>query len=142
LWLLVGQSNMAFELKGGKYFDQQKNNLHHPLLRFYNPTFAGKYIFNRHFKDSVLTRLTPELFYSDTDWQVSDSLSAPPMSAVGYYFARKIIDSTNVPIGLVHFAMGGAPIETFISVDALKQHDSFSKKLEGNWLYNDALPDW
>src|SRR5699024_8428419 len=71
LWLLIGQSNMAFELKGGKYFDQQKNNLHQPLLRFYNPTFAGKYIFNRHFKDSVLTRLTTELFYSDTDWEVS-----------------------------------------------------------------------
>lgn len=142
VWLLIGQSNMAFELKSGMYYEEEKNKLHHPLLRFYNPTFAGKYIFNRHFKDSVLNRLTPELFYSDVDWQVSDSTSAPSISAVGYYFARQIIDSVKVPIGLIHLAIGGAPIETFISTKILAKDPEFSKKIKGNWLYNEALPDW
>lgn len=141
IWLLIGQSNMEFELKGDMYYEEEKKKLHQPLLRFYNPTFGGKYIFNRQFKDSVLNLLTPEHFYSAVDWQVSDSSSAPSISAVGYYFARKIIDSVNVPIGLIHLAIGGAPIETFISTKALANSE-FSKKIKGNWLYNDSLPDW
>lgn len=142
VWLLIGQSNMEFELQKESHYEQEKNKLQQPLLRFYNPSFAGKYIYNRHFKDSVLNRLTPELFYSDVDWQVSDSTSAPSMSAVGYYFARRIIAEQEIPVGLIHLAIGGAPLESFISVEALASDPEFSKKVKGNWLYNDALPDW
>lgn len=142
IWLLIGQSNMEFELQAEAHYQMEKNNLDHPLLRFYNPSFAGKYIFNRHFKDSVLNRLTPELFYTAVDWKVSDATSAPSISAVGYYFARRILATEKVPIGLIHLAIGGAPIETFISKQAFKEHPEFYLKAKGNWLYNDALADW
>lgn len=142
VWLLIGQSNMEFALEQEAHFQSEKNSLFNPLLRFYNPSFAGKYVYNRHFKDSLLTRLTPELFYSNVQWQLSDSLSAPSMSAVGYYFAREIIASENIPIGLMNLAIGGAPIETFISENGLKENPEFHHKVSGNWLYNDALPEW
>jgi len=142
VWLLIGQSNMEFELQGEAHYGQEKKELHHPLLRFYNPSFAGKYIYNRHYKDSVLNRLTPELYYSAVNWHVSDSTSAPSMSAVGYYFAQRIIAKENVAIGLIHLAIGGAPIESFISEEALVSDSEFDQKVNGNWLYNDALPDW
>lgn len=142
VWLLIGQSNMEFALEQEAHFQSEKNSLFNPLLRFYNPSFAGKYVYNRHFKDSLLTRLTPELFYSNVQWQLSDSLSAPSMSAVGYYFAREIIASENIPIGLMNLAIGGAPIETFISEKGLKENPEFHHKVSGNWLYNDALPEW
>lgn len=142
VWLLLGQSNMEFELQKESHYQQEKSKLEEPLLRFYNPSFAGKYIYNRHFKDSVLHLLTPELFYSAVDWQVSDSTSAPSVSAVGYYFARRIIAEQKVPIGLINLAIGGAPLESFISVEAFTKDPEFSKKVNGNWLYNDALPEW
>lgn len=48
----------------------------------------------------------------------------------------------NIPIGLINLAIGGCPIETFINVDALKESNEFSDKINGNWLTNDALPVW
>lgn len=142
VWLCIGQSNMEFALEQEKHYAEEKDKLHRALLRFYNPTFAGKYIYNKQFTDSVLELLTPEKFYSTVDWEVSSAESAPSMSAVGYYFATSIIEATTIPTGLINLAIGGAPIETFIPADALANHPEFSTMTKGNWLLNDALPVW
>jgi sialate O-acetylesterase len=64
------------------------------------------------------------------------------MSAIAYYFAKKISAYQNVPIGLINLAIGGAPIETFISTDALQKSSQFAEKVQGNWLTNTDLPEW
>lgn len=64
------------------------------------------------------------------------------MSAVAYYFAKSIVASENIPIGLINLSIGGAPAETFIRVDALRNSKQFAEKVKGNWLTNDALPKW
>ncbi|HMT97412.1 MAG TPA: sialate O-acetylesterase, partial [Ferruginibacter sp.] len=81
-------------------------------------------------------------FYDWNGWQQCDSSSVKLMSAVAYYFAKKIISDTGVPIGIINLSIGGAPLETFISTEAYSNHPSFSKKVNGNWLTNDALPVW
>ena len=80
--------------------------------------------------------------YRDTTWQLCDSNSIKEMSAVGYYFRKEILQHENIPIGLIHLAIGGCPIETFISKHILKQSKKFFVKANGNWLTNDALPIW
>ena len=46
------------------------------------------------------------------------------MSAVGYYFARKVEQEMHIPIGLVVDAVGGTPAEAWASADALRPlHD-------------------
>ena len=64
------------------------------------------------------------------------------MSAVAYYFAKSIVASERIPIGLINLSIGGAPAETFIRVDAMRNSQQFSAKVKGNWLANDALPKW
>jgi len=44
-----------------------------------------------------------------------------------------------VPVGLVDFAVGGAPIESFISADALRRSPDFGRKVAGDWLANEAI---
>jgi sialate O-acetylesterase len=61
------------------------------------------------------------------------------MSAVGYYFAKRVAADTRVPIALVNFAVGGAPIEAFISREALARSAVFRKKVTGNWLTNESI---
>jgi sialate O-acetylesterase len=61
------------------------------------------------------------------------------MSAVGYYFAKRVATDTGVPIGLVNYAVGGAPIEAFISREALASNGVFRKKVTGNWLTNESI---
>ena len=141
VWLCIGQSNMEWPMAKEMHFEQEKKYANQPLLRFHNPTYAGKGIFNKSFTDSVLKLLERRDFYKG-NWVESDSHTIRQMSAVGYYFGKELLESEHVPIGLINMSIGGAPIETFIGQDAMASNPRFSKKVKGNWLHNDALPVW
>ncbi len=141
VWLCIGQSNMEFPMQNEMHFKEEQQEADRPLLRFYNTTFAGKNIYNEMFTDSVLRLLNKKEFYKGK-WAVSDSTSIKQMSAVGYYFGKQILESEHIPVGLIHKAIGGAPIETFVSRDAMENNSRFSQKTKGNWLVNEALPVW
>ncbi|UNY97742.1 sialate O-acetylesterase [Zhouia spongiae] len=142
VWLCVGQSNMEWPLKQEKHFKQEQKYADQPLLRFYNPDFTGKYVYGVTYNDSLLNRLNTDEFYHRTNWEQSNLKSASTMSAVGYYFGSKIIKEQNIPVGLINLAIGGAPIETFIDRNILGNDARFSGKVKGDWLSNDALPEW
>jgi len=60
----------------------------------------------------------------DGDWRVVTPDSASWISAVGYYFARKIQQEIHIPIGLVIDAVGGTPAEAWASAATLRPlHD-------------------
>ena len=142
IWLCIGQSNMEFPMKNEMHFHDEIRQSNQPLIRLYNPSFIGKNIFATAYTDSMNAQLAAGNFYNNASWQRCDSNSIKEMSAVGYYFGKEILQHENIPIGLINLAIGGCPIETFISKDALKQSKQFSAKANGNWLTNDALPVW
>ena len=141
VWLCIGQSNMEWPMRSEKHFREERPNSLHPSLRFLNPTYAGKNTYNTAFSDSILHRLQPDSFYQGS-WASCDSLSIQNMSAVAYYFGKQILGHTQIPIGLINISIGGAPLETFISPEALQNHPTFKNKVTGNWLTNNALPVW
>lgn len=141
VWLCIGQSNMEWPMQREKHFAEEIQHTNQPLLRFLNPTYPGKNIFGSAFSDSVVKRLTPSAFYQGK-WQVSDSNACRNMSAVAYYFGKMISKEKNVPIGLINFSIGGAPLETFINPTALAADKIFAKKIQGDWLENESLPVW
>jgi len=141
LWLCMGQSNMLWPVQLEMHFKNEIQYARQPMLRFYNPTYAGQYIFGSAFSDSVIQLLNTKSFYKG-EWQQSDSNSFKTMSAVGYYFGKTILASENIPIGLIDLAIGGAPIETFISKAVLQKNPVFANKLQNDWLGNTALPFW
>lgn len=141
IWLCIGQSNMEWPMEKEMHFKIEKKNANQPSLRFYNTSYAGKNIYNKSFNDSVLRSLSTYDFYKG-NWVVSDSNSIKQMTAVGYYFGKEILEKEDVPIGLINMSIGGAPIESFIGYDVMKEDTRYSSKVKGNWLYNDALPVW
>jgi sialate O-acetylesterase len=141
VWLCIGQSNMEFPVSREMHYKEEVPNSQQPLLRLFNPVYAGKNTFNVSFTDSIIQNLTAENFYKG-QWQTCDSNSFKLMSAVGYYFGKQIANEIKVPVGLVNIAIGGAPLETFISSTTLKSSREFSKKINGDWLANEALPVW
>ena len=54
-------------------------------------------------------------------WNAVSPETAAQVSAVAYYFARRVQQDTHIPIGLVVDAVGGTPAETWTSVAALRQ---------------------
>lgn len=141
VWVCSGQSNMEFPMAREAHFSTEKYGAKQPLIRLYNPSPAGRNVYAVAYTDSLNKRLTPERFY-EGKWQTCDSASVKTMSAVAYYFAKSIVQKEHVPIGLVHLAIGGAPIETFISRETLQKSIQFAEKVKGNWLDNPSLPEW
>lgn len=142
VWLCSGQSNMEWALSKEMHFKEEVKNTAQPLIRFYNPSPAGRYVYGVAYTDSLNKRLNTGDFYEETDWQQCDSNTVKAMSAVGYYFAKNIVASENIPIGLINLSIGGAPVETFISRETLQNSKQFYAKVKGNWLENDNLPEW
>jgi len=138
VWVCLGQSNMEFPMHSEKYFSEEKAFSGQPLIRLYNPSYIGKNEYGKAFTDSMLRRLNAAEFYKG-GWSVCDSATVRAMSAVGYYFGKTIVAREHIPIGLIHLAIGGCPIETFMSRDALRE---FPGKLDSPWLENKTLPDW
>ncbi|MCC6762113.1 MAG: sialate O-acetylesterase [Chitinophagaceae bacterium] len=141
VWLCIGQSNMEWPVKKSLHAAEAMAAAQQPLLRFYNPSYAGKNLYNIAFTDSVIRRLNTQQFYQGT-WQSCDSSSLPDMSAVAYFFGQYLLNNTGVPQGFVQLSIGGAPLETFIRREALAAHPQLAAKQQGNWLSNDALPVW
>lgn len=142
VWLLSGQSNMEWPMAREMHWTAEKKLAQQPLTRLNNPPPAGRNVYGVAYTDSINRRLTTDSFYLWQGWTVCDSNTVKNMSAVGYYFAKSIVENENVPIGLINLSIGGAPLETFISRDALQSSKRFAPKVEGNWLQNTHLPEW
>jgi sialate O-acetylesterase len=141
IWVCIGQSNMEWPVMREMHYSTEKASSNQPLIRLYNPTYAGKNIFNTSFSDSVIKRLTTDRFFSGK-WETCDSNSFQRLTAVGYYFAKHLAAILSVPIGIIHLSIGGAPLESFIRKEAMLADPRFSSKVFGNWLSNPSLPEW
>ena len=108
VWIASGQSNMEYKVGGGVIdLDKEVAAADFPQIRFFN----------------VPTRLSdaPETDLADGRWQVASPQSVRDCSAVAWFFARKIYQETGVPIGIVGCAVGGTPVEAWMSATAMQR---------------------
>lgn len=78
--------------------------------------------------------VAPHPAYHHTDivdgaWKVVSPQTADHLSAVAYYFARRVQQEIHVPIGLVVDALGGTPAEAWTSNAALRPLKDFDAPL-------------
>ena len=117
VWICAGQSNMQFGLSqatGGPDEIQKAS----PKIRYF---VVGQSV-------SYTRADVPR-----GSWKiVSPATNGSPfggVSAVAYFFARKVLESTGVPIGLVQAAVGGVPAETLASPESLRPVKDFDAGL-------------
>jgi len=144
VWVCAGQSNMEFPV--GR---EQKENLMEsakswndsPSLRILNYSFPGQYISQKALTAEMLSRMNPADFFSGT-WQTCTDKSVKQFSAVGWWFGQKIQQTAGVPIGLINWSIGGAPIETFIRREAFTGSPVLENKVKGDWTNNPVIDEW
>ena len=115
VWLCGGQSNMQVGLGSARNGEEEVKAANYPEIRFFSVAAHSAY---RHTD-------IPE-----GTWKVVSPETADRVSAVGYYFARKIQQQIHVPIGLVVDALGGTPAEAWTSAEALRPLKDFDVPLE------------
>lgn len=106
VWVCSGQSNMVFSLKASNKAKEEIAVANFENIRFFS---VKRQYGQEEFKDapgSVWLKTSPE--------------TAPSFSAVAYYFAKKIHQQLNVPVGIVYAAWGGTPAEAWAPFSTLK----------------------
>jgi sialate O-acetylesterase len=114
VWLCGGQSNMGLPLRFTLNGEEVAKTANYPDIRFVNVEGHSAY---RHtdLAGGKWSAVTPET----ANW----------ISAVAFYFARKVQGQMHIPIGLVLDDMGGTPAETWTSAEALRPLKDFDLPL-------------
>jgi sialate O-acetylesterase len=135
VWLCGGQSNMELPLRFTRNAAEEVKAANYPQIRFF--TVFGHPAYQP--ADVIGGR-----------WQVVSPETANRLSAVAYYFGRKLQQEIHVPIGLVVDAVGGTPAEAWTSAAALRPLKDFDIPLrivqqnadEGAPPYGNYIMSW
>ncbi|MDR0824843.1 MAG: sialate O-acetylesterase [Prevotella sp.] len=120
VWLCSGQSNMEMPVNGwGRVYnyEQEIKDANHPMIRSFNVVKA------------IGTQPENDL---DGTWQVCSPQTVSAFSATAYFFARKLNQELNIPIGIINSSWGGTEIEPWTSADVFdKLPEQFKEKYKG-----------
>ena len=108
VWLCAGQSNMVHQLDiHDVLYEKEIKEANYPEIR--------------HFKIPTTASISGPLDDLDGgEWQKAIGEEVRPFSAVAYFFAKKIYDKYQIPIGLINASVGGMPIEAWIPKEGFK----------------------
>lgn len=105
VWIASGQSNMEWKVSKSEGAKAAIANSKDPFLRVYlSPNVATA---------------EPQIDFPGK-WTAASPKSTGEMTAVGYYFAKRLREELQVPVGVIECSWGGKPVESFISEEALK----------------------
>ncbi len=133
VWLASGQSNMHLDLNRTLNGEEVAAKANNPNIRIYNmkPTYpTGKE--GRHTL-TELDSIQKNLYFKTKGWVKVTPKNVLYFSAVAYYFAEKLQKELNIPVGMIHNAVPGAPIEAWMSEESLEQDTDLSSFLKERW---------
>ncbi|WP_139957571.1 sialate O-acetylesterase [Flavicella sediminum] len=134
VWLASGQSNMHLDLKrtiDGEAIAKKANNKN---IRIFNmkPTYpTGE---NGVHTLAELTKIQNDHYFNTKGWVKASPENVRYFSAVAYYFAEKLQKELNIPIGIIHNAVPGSPIESWISKKTITQDPAIQYFTKQRWL--------
>ncbi len=104
VWVMYGQSNMAFPLNktDGRLLAEQA---HLPILRLFSITGNEQATLQDDIRPETITT---------GGWVVSSPETAKDFSAIGYVFGANVQRALQIPIGVIKNARGGAMIESMV----------------------------
>ncbi len=135
VWLCSGQSNMEWPLSSVYSPIPEVLRADHPRLRLY----------------SVPKRISAvPLNDIETAWTPCKPETAGPFSAIAYYFGLELLQTLNVPIGLIDSSWGGTNIEPwtppagFAAVPSVRPFLAAAERSEAEYrtALLQALPGW
>jgi len=111
VWVMNGQSNMAFGLGRTLNADLETAAAHLPLLRSFR--------ISANEAETLQEDLPADKI---TGWTVCTPETAGGISAIGYAFASRLQRAMRIPVGIIDNARGGASIESLVPRHKFKAH--------------------
>lgn len=115
VWVCSGQSNMEFTVKEVMNFEQEIRDSDYPMIRqfFVEKDMSG----------------TPKEKLKNGKWEMCQKNSVEDFTAVGYFFAKKLFNELNIPIGIINTSWGGTCVETWTSKEAFQSSHEFKEMI-------------
>ena len=108
VWLASGQSNMELPMaRVAEAYPQDLSSANYPQVRQF--TVPQRYNFD-----------APQQDLSGGKWQPATTEHIAGFSALAFYFGRELYPHNGVPIGILNNALGGSPVEAWLSEEALQ----------------------
>ncbi len=109
VWVCSGQSNMVLPMKRVEdLYEDEIAHAENPFIRhFFVPE---RYDFNAPREDLEWGK-----------WKSVNPENIIHFTATGYFFAKKLYEKYQVPVGLINASIGGTPIDAWLSENALKE---------------------
>lgn len=123
VWVCSGQSNMQWWVKLANDPDLEKLAAKHPKIRMINFPQIGR-------QEEIWS-------HDDRHWMVCSPETVSDFSAVGYFFARQLHETLDIPIGMLNNAWGGSACEAWINRDLLAAEPKF-KPMMDRWAEMEA----
>lgn len=118
LWLASGQSNMELPLRRVRHqYPGLIETTQQPNIREFNVPVT--YAFKGPLSD-----------YTQGAWKTATPENLEGFSAVGFFFAQKLLAENKVPVGIITIPVGGSPAEAWVSESVLQQYPEYFKKLQ------------
>ncbi len=118
VWICSGQSNMQWSVDASNDADLERATANFPKIRMINFPQVGT-------QDPIWTH--------DRKWEVCNPGNVGHFSAVGYFFARQLHQTLDVPVGMINNAWGGSACEAWINRDVLNSKEQF-KPMMDRWV--------
>jgi sialate O-acetylesterase len=123
VWICSGQSNMQWWVKTSNDPDLEKLAAKFPKIRMINFPNVGT-------QEPIWT-------HEKSKWMVCSPDTVSDFSAVGYFFARQLQQTLDVPVGMINNAWGGSACEAWIRRDLLAADEKY-KPLLDRWAMMEA----
>ncbi len=119
VWLCSGQSNMEMTLSG-----YPNEPIEGGEAAIANADAAGIRYFNVPRNAVAFPQRN-----SDAEWVLSSPKTAKRFSAIAYFYARKLHDDMNVPVGIIDATWGGTPVRAWTSIEKLAEFEEFAEDI-------------
>ncbi|RZJ76379.1 MAG: sialate O-acetylesterase [Flavobacterium sp.] len=120
VWLCAGQSNMVHQMK-----------IHN--ITYAQDIVSANFSQVRQFWVPTATDLKgPLKDLPNSEWKSATKDEINDFSAVAYFFARKIYQEHQIPIGIINSSVGGTTIEAWTGAEGLRQFDDYQRLIERN----------
>lgn len=119
VWLASGQSNMDFKMRDAENaVTILKDSINPQVFLF---SMDGKTLSGEKFTNEELQNANADAYFENSGWKSTTSESLSNFSAVAYAFAHNLQNKLNIPIGIINNAIGGSPIQSWISRESMEQ---------------------
>ena len=120
VWFCSGQSNMVHQL-----------NIHDVAYAI-EIAEANNSNIRQFWVPNVTNLQEPQTNLTFGVWKYAVGEDVRPFSAVAYFFAKKLYEKYQVPVGIINASWGGTPIEAWISEEGLKDFSTVINTIQKN----------